>query len=696
MSKILYSTLGIFYKLATAAVFVIVMLAVFMNLKKSDGYRRYLIVTMGIIASQLITAIVNYQYNFTGNIIEIIFMCSYMWLLVPLNKKTIDKIMMFTAYCTQVASFLLFVFTLVMVIFRLTIYWQPSGLSSTVYFGLVDGRIWGFVNPNSTSILAYASILLGLVLIFKQMKYAKFIKYNIICQIINIAFQQSRGAMISSVVMIALYVVFIHKDLSIIKKIKRIVLLTGVFVVAMVGINSIVSSYLQLGTSETITIDYTDSKLNFTEKKESSKKEELTVRISESTSSGRMYIWENGLVMGLEKPVFGYGTRNLQSHYNDFFNKYTIENSLIGGNFHNIFLTLFVASGALGLVAFTITIVYVSVEFLKFLWINVEKEKSLYMILFFGILTGQLFESIIFYSTNFINILFWMVVVYGVSLCNEYKNSPQCQMCEITDIEELQRMELAILDYIHEICEKEGIQYFLSYGTLIGAVRHKGFIPWDDDIDIWLFRDQYEKLQSYLLEHDNEKFGLKSYHNDPSYMYPFMKIIDKDTYLLENGIRLDSKLGVYIDIFPIDGHIEDKEFEQEMSTLIKKSQLCSYSFEGVKAEGKPLENIMRYGALAAYSLKDVHSYVKAIDELAKTRKIDGEYCDFLMYKSMKKPTIKTEWFKEAIDWEFCGKYYKIPIGYDQILRADYGDYMQLPPVDKQVSHHNFKAWELKK
>ncbi len=694
MSTIFYSSIGIFYKAATALVFVISLVAAFKNFKQDTGYRTYILATAILITTQVVAALANFHDNLVGNLIEVVFMCAYLWLLLPVNKKNLGKIITFTSYAVQIASFILFLFIMVMVIFRITIIWQPADSLIPTCYGYYNGRLWGFINPNSTAMLAYSSIVLGLVLIHKKDRFSKAIKFNILFQCFNISFQQSRGAMISCIVMIGIYFLFVDKSLSRTAALKRIVTFTLAFVIALIGMNKIVNAYIHLHEGEVIVFgvadDYDVSKI-----KKNLADEQLDMRLSDSKSSGRLEIWSNGLKMASEKPVFGFGVRNFQPNYERFFEEYTIENSLLGGNFHNIFLTVYVASGLLGLVAFVGLIGYLSLSFLKFLNRNIYKDNSLYIVLFFGLLAGQFFESTVFYSTNFINILFWMLAVYGIGLCNEFDEEESKRIRQITDTKELQDIELGILDYIHEVCEQENIQYFLAYGTLIGAIRHKGFIPWDDDIDICLMRDDYERLKAYLLTHEDERYALKTFENDDSYIYPFMKVIDKHTYLIENGVRKDSHLGVYLDIFPVDGQVEDAEFEKEMSTLIKKSELCSYSFKGIKAKGRHLENLVRYFALIAFSFKDVSAYCRDIDKLAKTRKLDGPFCNFLMYKSIKKPAIRNEWVSETMDWEFCGKNYKIPVGYDQVLRVDYDNYMELPPEEQRVSHHDFIAWKIK-
>ena len=314
------------------------------------------------------------------------------------------------------------------------------------------------------------------------------------------------------------------------------------------------------------------------------------------------------------------------------------------------------------------------------------------MTLFFGILFGQLFESQIMYSTNFINIIFWLVVGYGLMICEKEKN---IRYKEVTDISEIQQMELGIMEYIHEVCHKIGVKYFLSYGSLIGAVRHKGFIPWDDDMDICMLRDDYEKLQDYMIAHPDERYELMSYKNNVNYVYPFMKVQDNHTYLVEEDVRIDSDMGIYVDIFPVDGYEDDQAFKDKMTKIIKKRQLSCYTFKGITNTKSVVNSIIRYISVIIFYFTNTNKYVSQIDELAKSRKVeDYELVDYVVYKDMNKPVWKREWLEQVEAGSFEGKKFMIPKHYHEVLTSDYGNYMQLPPVEQQVSHHDFKLWKI--
>lgn len=684
MSSIIYDNINALYKVLTIFLIITELISIYVNIKK-DYYDKKLIFGISLlILANIISAIVNYRANLIGNMIEVLFMFSYCFIMILYNPKTIDKIFKNIIYVVQIVSFMSALFGITLFIFRIVLALQ---IKEIVYFyGFYNGRLWGLVNPNASAILGYTSIILALFLLHSGTKYKKVIKINLVVQVFYFALQQSRGAILSALLMIMIYFIFIN-DRKISARIFSTVLVGSIFIAGVFGINFISTIYVN--SFETNIININSIKTDEVEKLKDPK---AHIRIGENTPSGRTHIWKQAIKMGSKKPVFGYGNRNLISYFNIYFDKYVINNSLKGGGFHNIFITVFVSTGFIGLAAFTVLMSYMTLKFLKYLILGKNKDNKLLINLVFGILFGQLFESQIMYSTNFINIIFWSTFGYAVYLI---KKEEHIEYREITDIKELQKIELEILDYIHNICDKIGVKYYLSYGTLIGAIRHGGFIPWDDDLDICMLRDDYEKFQEYLIKNPDEKYTLMSYLNNYNYVYPFMKIIDSSTYLVEDDVRIDSKMGIYVDIFPIDAYENDVEFNKKMTKTIKKRQLSCYTFRGIQNKNNLVDTIIRYLCVVLFSITDTTKYVKEIDELAKSRKIeDYENANYLIYKDMNKPDVNKKCFIELTKHTFCNKEYYIPKNYDELLRSDYGDYMQLPPLEQQKTHHNFKAWKI--
>ncbi len=263
-------------------------------------------------------------------------------------------------------------------------------------------------------------------------------------------------------------------------------------------------------------------------------------------------------------------------------------------------------------------------------------------------------------------------------------------MKELNDVE-LRKVQLGILDYFVEVCEKHGLTYWLNNGTLLGAIRHKGYIPWDDDIDVTMLRDDYNKLIE-IFDNGCCKYKFSCVENDPECMYPFGKIIDTDTILYENG-ESGIKIGVYIDIFvyddaPMDENIRKTAFDK----LDHYGHLRKYQLPWDNAN----LSLKRVGALLkkkCISFLPRQYYTRKIVESAK--KYNNEKSEYVC--DLTDPFYYSRWIAEKslfinqTEVEFEGKLYKAPADYDKWLTMQYGDYMVLPPKEKRKKH-NVKAY----
>jgi len=686
MSSLIYKITNPIYKGLSAVVVLSICLTLFFNWKRIEIDKKFLTLFGLLVGSHFLSALINRSGHLLGNMVEIFFMLAYVLLFTMVKPDQLRKLLGMIAGTIQIVSFASAIFAFALLLSRVLILFQIG--ENSYYYGVMNGRLWGLVNPNASAIFSYISIVFAMYLIHKGSKYSVYLKINNVVQLVYFATMQSRGALLSVLLMLVFYCIFVTRGRFAKKWLTFLVasiLLTG----SNIGISYLTSVYISAAKATVIDLNKGKS---YSETDSDVAKKNGELHLIETTPSGRTYIWKNAIKMGRAKPLFGYGVRNVTDYYTEYFSKFEIQNSLIGGNFHNIFVTIFVSSGLLGLLSFILLIGYIAGRFVTYLMMSKKNSEKLIMILFFGILFGQLFESQIMYSTNFINIIFWLVIGYGLTICLKEKN---IHYEEVTDISEIQQMELGIMEYIHEVCQKIGVKYFLAYGSLIGAVRHQGFIPWDDDMDICMLRDDYEKLQDYMIAHPDERYELMSYKNNVNYVYPFMKVQDNHTYLVEEDVRIDSDMGIYVDIFPVDGYEDDQAFKDKMTKIIKKRQLSCYTFKGITNTKSLVNSIIRYISVIIFYFTNTNKYVSQIDELAKSRKVeDYELVDYVVYKDMNKPVWKREWLEQVEAGSFEGKEFMIPKHYHEILTSDYGNYMQLPPVEQQVSHHDFKLWKI--
>lgn len=256
-------------------------------------------------------------------------------------------------------------------------------------------------------------------------------------------------------------------------------------------------------------------------------------------------------------------------------------------------------------------------------------------------------------------------------------------MREISNLEELKKIELNILKYIDMVCKKYSIRYFLAYGTLIGAVRHKGFIPWDDDADIVMPRPDYEKFIKVMKRKNGIYRIICLEHCKKDYSYPFAKVIDSRTIINEPWRLMKEKLGVFVDVFPLDGiGNTEKETVKNAKKLLKIAKLIWY-IDTVKDtfKGRILNIIGR---------KNLNRIFKHIAK--KNNYYKSKYVGTPSYPPNEFEIIKKEYYLESQNVVFEDCYFPIPKYYDIILEKKYGKYMECPPIEEQNNKHPYEAW----
>lgn len=253
--------------------------------------------------------------------------------------------------------------------------------------------------------------------------------------------------------------------------------------------------------------------------------------------------------------------------------------------------------------------------------------------------------------------------------------------------QEIQENSFEMLVNIDEFCKQKNIQYFLHAGTLLGAVRHHGFIPWDDDVDICMTRMNFHK---FLAEfHDNEKYELQFYDRLKGYCLPYGKLRDKRTIRIENAIGKPYKpeRGLDIDIFIIDGY-SDNEAIRKIHFLIQNLLFYLYEKAGVNPERKKglirvLFKVYQVFAKPSFLAKVVNRFA-GLWSAEKTRYAG---CMVSLYRH-KIELAHADSFRSCKRGLFEGKLFPLPADADDVLKSIYGpDYMTPPPLNKRVSTH---------
>ena len=262
-------------------------------------------------------------------------------------------------------------------------------------------------------------------------------------------------------------------------------------------------------------------------------------------------------------------------------------------------------------------------------------------------------------------------------------------------LKEIQSQSLEILQAVHDFCMAQGIKYSLAYGTLIGAIRHKGFIPWDDDIDIILPRPDYER---FVRTFSAPGLGIIS-EKDPDYFLNYCRVFDTEKTFCKTILPVgkDYKGGVWIDVFPADGVSDDFEAFRRNVVQYKKIWMLQLRYRYAQAT---LKDIFR-----TCGIKDlcILLAIKLSGQGKKRlRKVNGEvrgnaaqipYGSTAHWSQLEvlddgvRNYQLCEDFEETVDALFEGRTFKIMKGYDRVLRNIYGDYMQLPPEDQRQPKH---------
>lgn len=282
---------------------------------------------------------------------------------------------------------------------------------------------------------------------------------------------------------------------------------------------------------------------------------------------------------------------------------------------------------------------------------------------------------------------------------NYIKTITDGNMNEISN-EEMKEIELELLKYLKKICNENNIKYYISSGTLLGAIKYKGFIPWDDDIDVCLVRDEYNKLIKCVEEDHDSRYKLLTYKNTKDYYYPFGKLVDTRTKLIDNAKEI-KELGVFIDVFPLDYYNDDYDkiyrnsrFARNLCSLrmrIKNNISKSVNKENnEKREKSSKIKGFIYGFVDIISLPLGYNYwCKVLDKRIIKHK-DGKYIGRFYHRS--EEFFSSTIIDEVKEYIFEGEKFTSIKDYDTYLTVRYGDYKKDLPKELQISHHQIKAY----
>lgn len=263
---------------------------------------------------------------------------------------------------------------------------------------------------------------------------------------------------------------------------------------------------------------------------------------------------------------------------------------------------------------------------------------------------------------------------------------------EIT-LEEIKILQMDVLSAIDEFCHENGIRYSMACGTLLGAIRHGGYIPWDDDIDIYIPREDYKKLIAEFPNTYKGKIKLASLERDSEWEHPYAKAYDDRTILLEKANTKDV-IGVNIDVYPID---EVPDNDKDWFRYDKKRRILQTMFALKFVKTSRSRSLLRnIGVILAHVFTvflSTRKFAYKLDDFSQKNNSKGygryfECCQGLLQK---RPFSKNL-FNSLVYIPFEDRLFMAFKDADKYLTNGYGNYMQLPPEEQRVTHHSFKAY----
>ena len=265
-------------------------------------------------------------------------------------------------------------------------------------------------------------------------------------------------------------------------------------------------------------------------------------------------------------------------------------------------------------------------------------------------------------------------------------------MLKAIDTAERKQIMLEMLEEVDRFCREKGITYFLVGGTLLGAVRHKGFIPWDDDVDIGMPRKDYEHFLQ-CFQSDSGNVAVHDFRTKKHYIWASAKAIDVRTVLYEVKNK-KTESGVYIDIFPFDG--VTGEYSEALRTVKRMNiwkKMLTLKYLSIDRRRNLIKNLIVVLGKALFLIPD--SFIIRKINYGLDHPMDITACKYICNFAGAwgiRELSKASDFSGTMDAVFEGKAFQIPIGYDDYLKTVYGEYMAPPPVEKRVSTHTGQAY----
>ncbi len=264
-------------------------------------------------------------------------------------------------------------------------------------------------------------------------------------------------------------------------------------------------------------------------------------------------------------------------------------------------------------------------------------------------------------------------------------------------LQDIQLESLKILEDIDRVCRQYDVKYCIFFGTLIGAIRHKGFIPWDDDVDIIMTKENYDTFLDIYSKQGS--YRIVNYLSEKKCPYMITRI-SNDDFILKSDFGSNYRIGTFVDIYPFYGIGNTrKEVKQIQKYSTRYSRGLAKSLEKNPVKNiKVLHNgIKKWLIFPQYLIPKLigpnYYRAKLIKNSERNAYDNSKYVGCAIWYLIDKECFKKEWIEEVIEVEFEGKKVLAPKNYEKVLQHNYGNYMELPPEDMRIAHHYYKIYK---
>ena len=253
-------------------------------------------------------------------------------------------------------------------------------------------------------------------------------------------------------------------------------------------------------------------------------------------------------------------------------------------------------------------------------------------------------------------------------------------------LEQIQSRLLQILIFFDSYCKDNNLRYWIAYGTLLGAVRHEGFIPWDDDVDVMMPREDFERLIQTFKD-SNDRFFIRDWNNS-GISNPFPKLCDSEVLLESWGYKGVLQENLWIDIFPVDGAPDEFREYRRWKRADRRLLYIAWSQtrKSVRMISKVAKSIIAPVSRLFIDYKDCMNRINDRWKKAFLSSSDYVTCVGCDVNGVGYSYFPRSCFDETVELEFCGHRFPAPRGYERMLEITYGDYLTIPPENQRLDH----------